>query len=84
MGSVDIKFFIDIFFIDYSVFGDFKKGVFLTVPARVMCGIQFFEALIGDQLLPTQAYVGLLARHGFRNVGSFDLAPVHTVSYGQK
>jgi ubiquinone/menaquinone biosynthesis C-methylase UbiE len=55
-----------------------------TVPARVMCGIQFFEALIDDQLLPTQAFVDLLGKHGFRNVGSFDLTPVHAVTYGQK
>ncbi len=55
-----------------------------TVPARVMCGIQFFEALIDDQLLPTQAYVDLLGKHGFRNVGAFDLTPVHAVTYGQK
>ena len=44
-----------------------------TPPARVMSGIQFFEALIDDQLLPTQAFVDLLGRHGFENVGSFDL-----------
>jgi SAM-dependent methyltransferase len=55
-----------------------------TVPARVMCGIQFFEALIDDQLLPTQAFVDLLGKHEFRNVGSFDLTPVHAVTYGQK
>ena len=55
-----------------------------TVPARVMCGIQFFEALIDDQLLPTQAYVDLLGQHGFRNVGAFDLTPVHAVTYGQQ
>lgn len=55
-----------------------------TVPARVMCGIQFFEALIDDQLLPTQAFVDLLNKHGFRNVDCFDLTPVHAVTYGQK
>lgn len=55
-----------------------------TVPARLMCGIQFFEALIDDQLLPTQAFVDLLGKHGFRDVGSFDLTPVHAVTYGQK
>ena len=49
-----------------------------------MRGIQFFEALIGDQLLPTQAYVELLDEHGFRDVGSFDLTPVHAVTYGRK
>ena len=55
-----------------------------TLPARVMSGIQFFEALIGDQLLPTQAYVELLTQHGFRDVGFFDLTPVHAVTYGRK
>ena len=55
-----------------------------TVPARVMCGIQFAEALLGDQLLPTQAYINLLGKHSFRNVGAFELAPVHAVIYGQK
>lgn len=55
-----------------------------TVPARIMCGIQFFEALIGDQLMPTQAFVDLLNKHSFRNVGAFDLTPVHAVTHGQK
>lgn len=55
-----------------------------TVPARVMCGIQFFEAMIDDQLLPTAAFEGLLAAHGFRDVGSFDLTPVHAVTYGTR
>jgi ubiquinone/menaquinone biosynthesis C-methylase UbiE len=55
-----------------------------TVPARVMCGIQFVEALIGDQLLPTQAYIDLLGKHRFRNLGAFELTPVHAVIYGQK
>ena len=55
-----------------------------TVPARIMSGIQFFEALIDDQLLPTHAYVDLLDRHDFRNVGAFDLTPVHAVTYGQR
>ena len=64
-------------------FPDSDEGL-RTVPARVMSGIQFFEALIDDQLLPTQAFVDLLGRHAFQNVGSFDLAPVHAVTYGQK
>ncbi len=55
-----------------------------TVPGRLMCGIQFAEALKGDQLLPTRAYVELLGRHGFRNVDAFELTPVHTVIHGQK
>ena len=55
-----------------------------TVPARIMCGIQFFEAMIDDQLMPTQAFIDLLNKHGFRNVSAFDMAPVHAVTYGQK
>lgn len=55
-----------------------------TVPARIMSGIQFFEALIDDQLLPTKAFVELLGRHGFKDVDSFDLTPVHAVTYGMK
>jgi hypothetical protein len=55
-----------------------------TVPARIMCGIQFFEALIDDQLLPTQTFVDLLHRHRFQQIGSFDLAPVHAVIHGRK
>ena len=55
-----------------------------TVPARVMCGIQFFEALIEDQLLPTKAYVDLLGKHGFRDVAAFDMTPVHAVTHGVK
>ncbi len=55
-----------------------------TVPARIMCGIQFFEALIGDQLLSTRAFVGLLRKNGFRFVDAFDLTPIHAVTYGQK
>jgi SAM-dependent methyltransferase len=55
-----------------------------TVPGRLMTGIQFFEALIGDQLLPTKDFVELLNKHGFAGVGSFDLAPVHAVTYGRR
>ncbi len=55
-----------------------------TVPGRLMCGIQFFEALIGDQLLPTARYEELLSGAGFTDVGSFQLAPVHVVVHGRK
>ncbi len=51
--------------------------------ARVLTGIQYFEAQIDDQLLPTATFVNLLVRHGFRSVGSFDLTPVHAVIHGQ-
>ncbi len=55
-----------------------------TVPARIMSGIQYFEALIDDQLLPTKAFVDLLNEQGFAGVGSFDVTPVHAVTYGVK
>ena len=55
-----------------------------TVPARIMSGIQYFEALIDDQLLPTKAFVDLLNNQGFKSVGSFDVTPVHAVTYGVK
>jgi SAM-dependent methyltransferase len=61
-----------------------STGETRTVPARLMCGIQFFEALIGAQLMPTQAFVDLLNRHGFQDVGSLDLTPVHALTYGRK
>jgi SAM-dependent methyltransferase len=55
-----------------------------TVPARLMCGIQFFEAHIGCQLLPTSHFVELLTRAGFTDVGAIDVTPTHTVIHGTK
>lgn len=55
-----------------------------TIPARIMSGIQFFEATIDDQLLPVKAYLDLLNRHGFKNVDSVGITPVHALTYGQK
>ena len=49
-----------------------------------MSGIQYFEALIGDQLLPTAAFVDLLNRHGFRDVEGLEIAPVHNIVHGTK
>jgi ubiquinone/menaquinone biosynthesis C-methylase UbiE len=54
-----------------------------SVPGRVMSGIQFFEAQIDDQLVPRAAYDDLLARHGFTDVGHFELSPVHAVTHGR-
>lgn len=55
----------------------------LRTPAgRFMSGIQFFEAQIGDQLLPTAFFVALLDRHGFRDIGSVDLTPTHALTFG--
>lgn len=55
-----------------------------TPPGRFMSGIQFFEAQIDDQLLPTEFFVELLRRHGFRDVGSVDLTPTHALTFGRR
>lgn len=55
-----------------------------TPPGRFMSGIQFFEAQIDDQLLPTAFFVELLRRHGFRDVGSVDLTPTHALTFGRR
>ena len=55
-----------------------------TVPARIMTGIQFFEAQIDDQLMSVDDYVELLGKHGFRDVDSFQITPVHAVIHGRK
>jgi hypothetical protein len=49
-----------------------------------MTGIQFFEAQIDDQLLPRAAYDGLLARHGFVDIGSVQLTPMHALTFGRR
>ena len=49
-----------------------------------MCGVQFFEAHIGCQLLPTSRFVDLLEQAGFREVGVIDVTPVHVVVHGTK
>lgn len=54
-----------------------------TPPGRVMSGIQFFEAQIDDQLLPRAAYDDLLARHGFTEIASANLTPMHALTWGR-
>ncbi len=55
-----------------------------SVPGRIMCGIQFFEAQIDDQLLPRTAYDELLVRHGFSDLGSFNLTPMNAVTHARR
>ncbi len=55
-----------------------------TVPGRLMCGVQAFEAHIGCQLLPTSRFVELLESAGFRDVGALDVTPTHVVIHGTK
>lgn len=63
-------------------FPDSMEG--LRSPAgRMMSGVQFWEAQIDDQLQPREVYDDLLADHGFSDIGSFELAPVHAVTHGR-
>jgi SAM-dependent methyltransferase len=55
-----------------------------TVPGRIMCGVQFFEAHIGCQLLPAARFVDYLQGAGFRDVGVIDVNPMHVVIHGTK
>ncbi|WP_114906950.1 class I SAM-dependent methyltransferase [Ornithinimicrobium murale] len=55
-----------------------------SVPGRLMSGIQFFEAQIDDQLLPRSAYDDLLTRHGFGELGTVALTPVHALTWGRR
>jgi len=64
-------------------FPDTDEGL-RSVPGRIMCGIQFFEAQIDDQLLPRAAYDELLIRHGFTDLDSFTLSPVHAVTHARR
>jgi len=64
-------------------FPDTDEGL-RSVPGRIMSGIQFFEAQIDDQLLPRAAYDALLARHGFTDLGSAQLTPMHALTWGRR
>jgi SAM-dependent methyltransferase len=55
-----------------------------TPPGRIMTGIQLFEAQIDDQLLPRATYDDLLTRHGFVDIGSTVLTPVHALTWGRR
>jgi hypothetical protein len=60
-----------------------KEGL-RAIPARVMSGIQYFEAQIDDQLVSTETFVLMLEDYGFEEVDLFIISPVHNVIYGQK
>ena len=55
-----------------------------TVPGRLMCGVQFFEAHIGCQLLPTARFVEYLEKAGFSDVGVVNVTPMQVVVHGRK
>ncbi len=64
-------------------FPDSVEGL-RSIPGRILSGIQFFEAQIDDQLLPRAAYDELLARHGFTDVDSVILTPLHALTFGRR
>lgn len=64
-------------------FPDTDEGL-RSLPGRIMSGIQFFEAQIDDQLLPRSAYDTLLGRHGFTELGSVVLTPMHALTWGRR
>ncbi len=64
-------------------FPDTTEGL-RTVPGRLMSGIQFFEAQIDDQLQPRARYDDLLARHGFVELGTTSLTPMHALTWGRR
>jgi SAM-dependent methyltransferase len=64
-------------------FPDTDEGL-RTLPGRIMSGIQFFEAQIDDQLLPRAAYDDLLTRHGFTDLGSVQINPLHALTWGRR
>lgn len=55
-----------------------------TVPGRLMCGVQMFEAHIGCQLLPARRFVEHLEQAGFRDVGVLEVTPMHVVVHGTR
>jgi SAM-dependent methyltransferase len=64
-------------------FPELGEGV-RTVPGRVMSGIQFFEALIDDQLLSVNHYLELFGKHGFSETGVVEMTPVHAITWAKK
>jgi ubiquinone/menaquinone biosynthesis C-methylase UbiE len=64
-------------------FPDSDEGL-RTLPGRIMSGIQFFEAQIDDQLLPRSFYDDLLRNHGFTDLGSASLTPMHAITWGRR
>jgi len=71
------------FLISDFPFPDTDEGL-RSLPGRVMSGIQFFEAQIDDQLLPRAFYDGLLEGHGFVDMGSVQLTPMHALTWGRR
>lgn len=55
----------------------------LRQPAgAMMSGIQFMEAILGDQLMTVPELRTLLEEAGFAGIGHADLAPIHVLAWG--
>lgn len=63
-------------------FPDDDEGL-RSVPGRIMTGVQYFEAQIGDQLVSPSTYRALLGQHGFSEVACQELSPVHVLTHGR-
>lgn len=72
-----------VFLVSEFPFPDDEDGC-RTVPGQLMCGVQFFEAHIGCQLLPSSRFVELLDDAGFHDVGVIDVNAMHAVIHGTK
>ena len=55
-----------------------------TPGGKVMAGLQYREALLDDQLIPSSHVANWLRKKGYRDVGVVDLAPVHVLVHGHR
>jgi hypothetical protein len=67
------------FLISDIPFPDTDEGL-RSIPGRVMGAIQFFEA----RSTTSSCYDTLLARHGFTDLGSASLTPMHALTWGRR
>ncbi len=66
----------------FPEWGEIEK---LRTPAgKVMAGVQYVEAILDDQLLPSAQFMNFLRRNGMREVSSSELAPIHVLVWGTK
>jgi SAM-dependent methyltransferase len=66
-------------------FPDWPEMEQLRTPAgKVMAGLQYLEALLDDQLIPSSHVANWLRKKGYRDVASVDLAPIHVLVHGRR
>ncbi len=65
-------------------FPDWPELDRLRTPAgKVMAGLQYLEALLDDQLIPSSHVANWLRKKGYRDVGVVELAPIHALVHGR-